>query len=70
MEGDKGGLINMGDQVLVSVRRDLSGTDLGQLRDAVQNEFLSLDEQAKRVRTLMDKLESRFVSRFSRLGHE
>ncbi|MEO6138594.1 MAG: F0F1 ATP synthase subunit epsilon [Luteimonas sp.] len=67
---DQGALIKIGDKVLVSARRALSGTDLGQLRDAVQNEFLSLDEQAKRVRILMDKLESRFVSRFSRLGHE
>jgi F-type H+-transporting ATPase subunit epsilon len=67
---DQGALIKIGDKVLVSVRRALSGTDLGQLRDAVQNEFLGLDEQAKRVRILMDKLESRFVSRFSRLGHE
>ncbi len=67
---DQGALIKIGDKVLVSVRRALSGTDLGQLRDAVQNEFLSLDEQAKRVRILMDKLESRFVSRFSRVGHE
>ena len=67
---DQGALIKTGDQVLVSVRRALSGTDLGQLRGAVRNEFLSLDEQAKNVRALMDKMESRFVSRFSRLSHE
>lgn len=67
---DQGALIKTGDQVLVSVRRALSGTDLGQLREAVRNEFLSLDEQAKNVRALMDKMESRFVSRFSRLSHD
>lgn len=67
---DQGALIKTGDQVLVSVRRALSGTDLGRLREAVRNEFLSLDEQAKNVRALMDKMESRFVSRFSRLSHE
>ncbi len=67
---DQGVLIKTGDKVLVSVRRALSGTDLGQLREAVQSEFLRLDEQAKNVRTLMDKMESRFLSRFSRLGHE
>lgn len=67
---DQGALIKTGDKVVVSVRRALSGTDLGQLREAVRNEFLSLDEQAKSVRTLMDKMESRFVSRFSRLSHE
>ncbi len=67
---DQGVLIKTGDKVLVSVRRALSGTDLGQLREAVQSEFLRLDEQAKNIRTLMDKMESRFLSRFSRLGHE
>ena len=67
---DQGVLIKTGDKVLVSVRRALSGTDLGQLRAAVQSEFLRLDEQAKNIRTLMDKMESRFLSRFSRLGHE
>ncbi len=64
---DQGVLIKAGAQVLVSVRRALSGTDLDQLRAAVQNEFLSLDEQAKDVRALMEKMESRFVSRFARL---
>ena len=67
---DQGVLIKTGDKVLVSVRRALSGTDLGQLRAAVQSEFLRLDEQAKNVRSLMEKMESRFLSRFSRLGHE
>ncbi len=67
---DQGVLIKAGNQVLVSVRRALSGTDLGQLREAVKNQFLSLDEQDKSVRALMEKMESRFLSRFSRLGHE
>ena len=62
---DQGVLIKAGGQVLVSVRRALSGTDLGQLRAAVQNEFLSLDEQDKSLRALMEKMESRFLSRFS-----
>ncbi|MEO8546685.1 MAG: F0F1 ATP synthase subunit epsilon [Burkholderiaceae bacterium] len=67
---DQGVLIKTGNQVVVSVRRALSGTNLGQLRETVQKEFQRLDEQAKSVRTVMDKMESRFVSRFSRLGHE
>jgi len=64
---DQGVLIKAGSQVLVSVRRALSGTDLGELRAAVQIEFLSLDEQDKSVRALMEKMESRFLSRFSKL---
>ena len=65
---DQGVLIKAGNQVLVSVRRALSGTDLGQLRAAVQNEFLSLDEQDKSLRALMEKMESRFLSRFSNIS--
>ena len=65
---DQGVLIKAGNQVLVSVRRALSGTDLGQLRAAVQNEFLNLDEQDKSLRALMEKMESRFLSRFSNIS--
>ena len=65
---DQGVLIKAGNQVLVSVRRALSGTDLGQLRAAVQNEFLSLDEQDKSLRALMEKMESRLLSRFSNIS--
>ena len=67
---DEGVLIKAGHEVTVSVRRAMIGANLGQLREAVQNEFLNLDEQARSVRTLMDKLESRFLSRFSRMDHE
>jgi len=33
--------------VLVSVRRALAGADLGQLRDAVEREFLTLTSRRK-----------------------
>ena len=62
---DEGVLIKAGAEVLVSVRRASGGTDLEQLRDAVQREFLNLDEQARNVRDATSKLESGFVSRFA-----
>ena len=47
---DEGVLVKTGPDVLVSVRRAMGGTDLGQLREAVEQEFLTLDEQrAKRA---------------------
>lgn len=67
---DQGVLIKTADKVTVSVRRALSGSDLGQLRHAIQEQFLSLDERDISVRSLMDKMENRFLSRFSRLDHE
>ena len=62
---DEGVLVKTGPDVLVSVRRALSGTDLGQLRAAVEEEFLALDEQEQNVRSVLAKMESDFVRRLA-----
>ncbi|MEZ5501729.1 MAG: F0F1 ATP synthase subunit epsilon [Halioglobus sp.] len=67
---DEGILVKTGADVLVSVRRALGGTDLGQLREAVENEFLALDEQEQSLRTAMAKLESGFLRRFATFHHD
>jgi len=67
---DQGVLVKTGMDVLVSVRRALRGADLGQLRELVEQEFLSLDEQEKSVRNVMAKLETGFLRRFAAFRHE
>jgi F-type H+-transporting ATPase subunit epsilon len=67
---DEGILVKTGTDVLVSVRNAIGGTDLGQLRAAVEQEFLELDEQEKSVRSVLAKLESGFVRRFAAFHHE
>lgn len=67
---DEGILVKVGADVLVSVRRAIHGTDLSQLRALVEQEFSTLDEQEKSVRTVMAKLESGFLNRFARFQHE
>ena len=67
---DEGVLVKTGPDVLVSVRRAIGGTDLGQLRDAVEHEFLTLDEHEQSVRSVMAKLETGFLRRFATLQHE
>jgi F-type H+-transporting ATPase subunit epsilon len=67
---DEGVLIKTGPDVLVSVRRALLGSDLGQLHEAVQREFLTLDEQQQSVRLVMAKLESGFLRRFASFQYE
>jgi F-type H+-transporting ATPase subunit epsilon len=62
---DEGVLVKTGGQVLISVRRALRGSDLVQLREAVEQEFLTLDENEQGVRSLMAKLESGFLRRFA-----
>ena len=67
---DEGVLVKTGTDVLVSVRRAIGGTDLGQLREAVAKEFLTLDEHEQSVRQVVAKLETGFLRRFATLHHE
>ena len=67
---DEGVLVKPGADVLVSVRNAIGGTDLGKLHEAVEREFLNLDEQEKSVRSVLAKLESGFVRRFAAFHHE
>ncbi len=67
---DEGVLVKTGPDVLVSVRRALAGTDLGQLRDLVEQEFLTLDAREQSVRSVMTKLETGFVRRLATFQHD
>lgn len=67
---DEGILVKTGQDVLVSVRNAIVGTDLGQLREAVEREFLTLNEREQSVRSVMDKMESGFIRRFVEFHHE
>lgn len=67
---DEGVLVKTGPDVLVSVRRALGGSDLGQLREAVEKDFLTLDELEQNTRSVMAKLESGFIHRFATFQHE
>ena len=66
---DGGVLVKTGPDVLVSVRRAMQGADLGQLRQAVEDEFLALDAQDQNVRSVLTKLETGFLRRFATLQH-
>jgi F-type H+-transporting ATPase subunit epsilon len=63
-------LVKTGLNVFVSVRNAIGGTDLGQLREAVDREFLNLNELEQNVRSVMGKMESSFISRLAELHHE
>jgi F-type H+-transporting ATPase subunit epsilon len=64
---DEGVIVKAGPDVLVSVRRALAGADLGQLRDAVEREFLTLDEQEQNVRSVVAKMEGDLIRRMATL---
>jgi F-type H+-transporting ATPase subunit epsilon len=67
---DQGVLIKTGPQVVISVRNASGGQDLGQLRAAVENEFLNLDERERSVRSALAKLETGFMRRFLEFHHD
>ncbi len=67
---DVGVLVKTGLDVFISVRNAIGGTDLGQLHQAVQRQFLNLSEQEQSVRSVMAKMESDFISRVAEFHHE
>ena len=66
---DEGVLVKTGTRVRVSVRRAIRGTDLHQLRAAVEREFLAINEQEQHVRSAMDRLETGLMRRFMSFQH-
>lgn len=70
MAVDQGVLVKTGVNVLVSVRNAIGGTNLGKLREAVEQEFLNLNEQEKKVRSVLAKLESGFIHRLVAFHNE
>ena len=67
---DEGVLVKSGPDVLISVRRALTGARLGQLREAVEREFLTLDEHERALRSALAKMESDLIRRMASLEHE
>ena len=67
---DEGVLVKTGQEVLVSVRNAMGGTDLGQLRAAVEQDFLKVNKQEENVRSVMAKMESGFIRRLAEFEHE
>ena len=67
---DEGVLVKTGADVLVSVRNAIGGMGLGKLREAVEEEFLLLDEQEQKVRSVLAKMESGFIRRLAEFHHD
>ena len=67
---DQGVLVKAGENVMVSVRNAIGGTDLDKLHEAVKREFLKVGEEEKVVRSVLAKIESGFIHRFMELRHD
>ncbi len=67
---DEGILIKAGPDVLISVRQAIGGLDLASLREAVEREFMALEEYEQSILVVMTKLETGVLRRFANLKHE
>ena len=64
---DEGVLVKEGTNVTVSIRNAISGADLDKLKEAVENEFITLTEEEKNMRISLAKIERNFVRQFMEL---
>lgn len=64
---DEGTLVKCGDDVLVSTFNAVPGTELEELQTAVVESFRTLDEEERRGRTALARLEAGTMRRFLEL---
>lgn len=67
---DEGTLVKAGLEVLVSVRNAIGGTQLGELRTAVEQEFLVLDKDEQQARSAMARLETGLIRKLTEYHHD
>ncbi len=67
---DEGVLVKTGSEVLISVRNAIGGLRLEHLRRAVEQEFLAIDEQEQKIRSVLAKIESGLIRSLVEFHHE
>jgi F-type H+-transporting ATPase subunit epsilon len=60
---DEGVLVKSGTNVLVSVRRASGGTKLGELREAVEKQYLTMNKHEQSTRSVLAKMEGDLIRR-------
>jgi F-type H+-transporting ATPase subunit epsilon len=61
---DSGVLVKCGAEVLISVGNAVKGSELGKLRETVEQQYRALDEREQKALNAMTKIEAGFVRRF------
>ena len=67
---DEGLLIKTEDRIQISVRNAIAGKDLGKLHEAIEKEFKSINEEERKTRAAVGKLESVIVQNIQKLHQE
>ncbi|MFW6181098.1 MAG: F0F1 ATP synthase subunit epsilon, partial [Spirochaetota bacterium] len=63
-----GTLVKRGRRVNVATREAVQGKELGKLREAVDLQFLQVDERERKARSALSKMEASFARRFLEMG--
>lgn len=69
---DEGLLVKTGADVLVSVTHAIEGSDIGRLREALDEQLGAIDDEERRARTALARLEANALRGFldlERMGH-
>lgn len=64
---DEGVLVKCARDVMVSAYSGVRGTDLDHLEELVENTYLQLDDQERKARTALSRLEAGTLRRFKQL---
>ncbi len=67
---DEGILVKCAGDVMVSTRKAVIGTSLGELKETVEHEFRSLDDQERKTRSILASLEADFTRRFMKMQEQ
>ncbi|MGB3496471.1 MAG: F0F1 ATP synthase subunit epsilon [Elainellaceae cyanobacterium] len=67
---DYGILIKCGDEVLVSIQHAFRGSQLAELKQEVEQQFYVMDEQTRRTRTAIARIETSLARQFTVLAAE
>ena len=66
---DEGILVKCASEILVSTRNAVRSKNLGELKQTVEHEFRTLDDQERKTRSILAKLEADFTKKFLKM-HE
>ncbi|MFN2195514.1 MAG: F0F1 ATP synthase subunit epsilon [Anaerolineales bacterium] len=67
---DEGVMAKIGEEVFVSVRNAIAGNDLHELREAVEREFVNLDQQDRDTRMALAKMENSLIRSLMEFNHD
>ena len=65
---DEGILVKCGQDVFISTTNAVRGKRLGSLKQTVEDQFKSMDEQENKIQLALSKLEASFIRHFMEIG--